>query len=510
MTAAVDTPTFDLDRYLAGLDEELLSTSAGRVLLTRLDPLLFAIVYLPHHILTNGELSLSEFHLDLIEQARRWVVPNLVPMGARDAYIAPRESGKSTWLFTILVMWAAAHGHVKFAAAFADSAPQAEQHLATFKKEIDGNDLLRRDYQELCKPGLRPAGTQVADNRTLFVAKSGFVFSARGVDTSVLGLKVGTLRPDLLILDDIEKDEAKYSPGLAKKRLGTIVDALLPLSVTARVVLVGTVTMPNSIMHQLVTSSRSTDPADTEQWIIDNRFRTHYYAPIITQPDGSRRSLWPERWPLAFLESIEHTRQYLKNYANDPMGADGEFWQLEDFTEADGGPPVHQVLSVDPAVKAKTTSDYTGLAVVSWAPKLRAHSVDECLHVKLIGEPLRARVLRLLVAHPGIQVIVVETNQGGDTWLSVFHDMPVRVVTVHQDEAKVDRAQRLLNHYQRRPTHVVHRKPLPELKAEMISFPRGLNDDMVDAVGTAVEFNEERLKRLRRPAGTAVTEATYA
>lgn len=516
MTAVLDAlaaAPFDLDAYLAQFDPELLAEPEGRRILTRLDPLLFAVLYLAHHITMEtdaldgdglpqlGDLSLSEFHLDLIEEAKTWVVRNTRPAACRDAYVAPRESGKSTWIFTVLILWAAAHGHIKFVAAFADSAPQAEQHLATFKKELDENGLLRTDYPALCAPGKRPAGTNVSDNRTLMVARSGFVFSARGIDTSVLGLKIGTLRPDLIILDDIEKDEARYSAAGARKRLGTVLDAILPLNIRARVVLTGTVTMPNSIMHQLVTAARSTDPADTEDWITDSRFRVHYYAPILTNPDGSRRSLWPEKWPLEFLESIEHTRQYAKNYANDPMGADGEFWRLEDFTVADGGPPVHQVLWIDPAVKDKTTSDYTGLAVVSWSPRLRAHSVDDALHVKLAPARLRDRVLRILEDHPAIGVVIIETNQGGDTWLAILHDLPVPLETKHEHQAKVERAQRLLNHYQKRPTHVVHRRHFPDLVGEMVSFPRGINDDIVDAVGAAVEYNEARLKAARRPVG---------
>ena len=107
--------------------------------------------------------------------------------------------------------------------------------------------------------------------------------------------------------------------------LGTIRDAVLPLSVYARVVLVGTVTMPDSIVHQLVKAARG-EP-DLPAWIAEEGFRAHYYAPITD--DG--QSVWPEKWPLAYLESIRHTRTYKKNYLNDPMGADGDYWSESDF-----------------------------------------------------------------------------------------------------------------------------------------------------------------------------------
>jgi hypothetical protein len=293
MTTLLQRPTeFDETSYLAGLDAELLATSEGRKILTRLDPLLFAVVYCPHHLSSEvgGPITLSRFHLDLIEQARHWVVPNDRPGAHRDAYIAPRDSGKSTWLFTLLPLWAAAHGHVKFVAAFSDSSTQAEVHLQTFKHELDHNQLLRADYPLLCQPEKRAlGGTTVADNRTLMLTKSGFVFSARGIDSAVLGLKVGTLRPDLIILDDIEKDESRYSTGGVRKRLITILDSILPLNVYARVLLAGTVTMPGSIVHQLVKAARTTE---VEPWIVDTGFRSHYYAPIIGADDGTEKSLW--------------------------------------------------------------------------------------------------------------------------------------------------------------------------------------------------------------------------
>jgi hypothetical protein len=81
---------------------------------------------------------------------------------------------------------------------------------------------------------------------------NGAIFAAKGVDSASLGMKVGNTRPDVLIFDDLEPDEARYSTALAEKRLGTFQDALLPLNIRARVVLVGTVTMPGSVTHQLV------------------------------------------------------------------------------------------------------------------------------------------------------------------------------------------------------------------------------------------------------------------
>lgn len=500
----LDAETFDLDAYLAQFDPRLLADPEGRRVLTRLDPLLFALVYLRHHLKdADGRITFGDAHLDWCRAGRAWVKSVTTPAEQRDAYIAPRNTGKSTWWFLMLPMWAAAQRHVKFAAAFAASATQAETHLGTFKREIDQNPLLRRDFPALCAPAKRPSGSSVADTQAMYVAKSGFVFAARGIDSSSLGMKVGEQRPDLLLLDDIEPDESSYSPDLAAKRKTTLLDAILPLNIYARVVICGTVTMPGSIVHQLVKHARGVESAG---WIREEGIRAHYSPPIVERPDGTERSMWPAKWPLAYLTEIRHTRSYAKNMANDPMGVSGGLWSADDFRYPhpdEGADPVtHMMLSIDPATTAKRASDFTGLAVVSWSAQHRRCTVHAALALKVAPGPLlRDRVLALLDEYPQIGLILIEVNQGGDTWQSVLHHMPVKVKTVHQNEPKFTRAEAVLNHYQR--GRVLHARRLPELEQQMCAFPKAPNDDMVDAAGSAVRRFIPPAKKASPSAGQA-------
>ncbi|MFE3031569.1 hypothetical protein ACFXKY_07960 [Streptomyces canus] len=503
----LDAESFDLNAYLARFDERLLADPEGRQILTRLDPLLFALIYLRHHLKDEeGHITFGDAHLDWCRAGRHWVRPPAAPASERDAWIAPRNTGKTTWWFLILPMWAAAHGHVRFAAAFASSATQAERHLSTFKRELDGNPLLRRDFPDLCAAAKRPSGQNVADTQSMYVAKSGFIFAAHGIDSSSLGMKVEEKRPDLLLCDDIEPDEASYSAELAKKRLTTLVDAILPLNIYARVVICGTVTMPGSIIHQLVRAAKG---VHVEAWIREEGIRAHHSLPIVQRADGTERSMWPAKWPIDYLVEIRHTRSYAKNMANDPLAADGALWTPEDFRYPDPpthpldrvgetlnaadrvdpvtglDPVTHMMLSIDPATTAKKASDFTGLAVVSWSTQQRRCTVHAAMALKVRpGPELRDRVLGLLDEFPRIGLILIEVNQGGDAWQAIFHDMPVKVKTVHQNEPKFVRAEGVLGLYQR--GRVLHARRLPELEQQMCTFPKGPNDDMVDAVGSAV------------------------
>src|SRR5690606_39463871 len=166
-----------------------------------------------------------------------------------------------------------------FIATFSDSTAQAEQHLANLRHELDTNELLRADFPELCQPALRADGLRVATRQDMLHQANGFVLVAKGLEAGVLGMKEGNLRPQLIILDDVEPGESNYSEYLVRKRLKTLLDVVLPLNDFARVILIGTVTMAGSIVHQLVQSVRTTEqPAD---WVRDERFTVHYFPPIV-------------------------------------------------------------------------------------------------------------------------------------------------------------------------------------------------------------------------------------
>jgi hypothetical protein len=539
VTAVQDVPTagplygeraglFVLDDYLRQFNPRMFAVAECRRLLTRLDPLLFALVYLPHHLRgaeTGEKVTFSEFHLDVYEEALKWSVPGALPAQDRDCYVAPRNAGKSTLFFLILPIWAAAHGHRKFIAAFADSGNQAEQHLATFKMEMEQNDLLREDFPELCTPMRTRSGGAVANRQSMYMAESGFVFGAKGIDSSSLGMKVGRRRPDLILCDDVEPDESNYSPYQKEKRLSTLTDAVLPLSVFARVVLVGTVTMPGSIVHDLVKTI--TKPGEeAPDWIADENWRVHYYPAILTDDDtGQQRSLWPAKWSLAWLLSIAHTRSYKKNYANDPMARDGVYWNEEDIVHHELPALTHQIITVDPAVTSKGTSDYTAIAVIGYSAHHQRVVVRAAWAIRIQpGEPLRKRMLGILDLYPETRGIVVEANQGGDTWkASVLTGMPVPVRTVHQSEPKEVRAARLLNWYQTKPRiarapgapttpavaassagpaspyadlpYVVHEQAIPQLEEQLVGFPNAAHDDLVDTVGTGADIFLGRKKK---------------
>lgn len=510
-----------LRRIIASLpDHTPEDARAIRVELARHDPVAFAILYLERHLRgreTGDRVTFAECHYEWAQLAiAEWTTPIGEPMQCRDAFIAPRSTGKSTWWFLILPLWAAAFGHVRFVAAFAQATGQAEGHLQTLRTELDTNALLRHDFPLLCTPARRQSGGKVADRQGMIHTASGFTFAARGLDSAVLGLKVGEVRPDAIVIDDGEPDEANYSPYLAKKRRGTIIDAIFALNVYARVVMVGTVTMVGSIAHQFVKHAAG-DIDEGNEWVGEERIRVHHHRAILANDDGTERSIWPEKWPLTWLISRRHTREYQKNYDNDPRAISGDYWQSDDFRYTTlGDLATRWILRVDPAITTKGTSDWTGMSVVACRPAakpargrdgkvLRVQPRPEGLpewmdpldsqceivaawQVRLAGEKLRAEVVRALARWQKIRAVVIETNAAGETWRTILHDLPagVKMLERHTSVGKEARFGSALTRWHE--GRVVHRERIPVLEDQLIGFPRTQFDDVADAAVGGVEF----------------------
>lgn len=495
---------------IGGRERLLLTRTEGRIALTRHNPLLFAYIYLPEHITSENAsssvrpgdaMTLSEFHLELLEYARTWEEPLGARKEYRDCFIAPRSSGKTTWLFLILPMWAAAHGHKRFIAAFSDSAPQAEGHLSTFKTELETNERLRLDFPDLCEPAKGTnVGRYLMNNRNQIKQANGFVFMARGADTKVLGMKVGNLRPDVLLFDDIESGESSYSAAEVRKRLDTLVSDLFALNDWARVCIIGTTTMPGSIIDQMrkfheykqrYDGDDMRNDIDAElRWIIDQNIDTHFWPAILTNEDGEERSFWPERFPLDNLNADRHTRDFAKNMMNRPISLEAGYWldddiEIKNCKVADGEEPYPRtILSVDPAVTTARASDYTGLAVVSRGADGQVY-VRHAEQVKLGSSALRDRVIELIEEYD-VKVVYVETNQGGDLWKQVFEDVPAKFRSVRQREKKELRATRALDFY--RKGRIFHTKHMSILEEQMLAFPKLQHDDVVDAVVSGILY----------------------
>jgi hypothetical protein len=299
--------------------------------------------------------------------------------------------------------------------------------------------------------------------------------------------------------DDVEKGEANYGDVTLAKRLVTLQDDIFPLNESAAVVIVGTVTRPGSIIHQLVKVAKDkVDPDDKDtEWIRDQRIRHHHYEPLIRGTGGVERSVWPAKWSVEYLQSIRHTRSYQKNYANDPRAYDGLLWCDSDFTYFQDGVdvwPTRWFLWVDPPTTERKTSDFAGVAVLGYVPvregvpeaQVLVYSAEEFnLTGRRLADQLQVVMQRFSSdTDEGIEMVAVEANQGGDLWLPVFSELPCRVQTYTVGDKKPVRFGKALEFYQQ--GRVRHIGELSRVEERMLQYPNVAYDDIIDAVAGGV------------------------
>jgi len=241
--------------------------------------------------------------------------------------------------------------------------------------ELASNSLLRNDFPEMADTyKLTKGGKAFQSNRHTTQRSNKFIFQAKGADSAVLGTNQGGLRPDLILFDDVEPSEANYSEASMKSRLSELQTTHFYLNLSAIVAIVGTTTMPDSIIDQIrrVGEAREEFPGGPAEfrdsldpdlrWVVDENIKSHYW-PAILEEEGQEVSLWPERWSMDYLNENRSTRAFALNMLNRPISKDGGYWDEADIALDE--PEAYDsltILAVDPAVVTKRTNDDTGLA----------------------------------------------------------------------------------------------------------------------------------------------------
>lgn len=491
---------FPFQRY-ANLNRHAFTHSSEyRILRTRMDPLLFGMIYFRKHLESPskpGHMSLANYHVDMAEIARAGYTKKSPGWReVRDTFIVPRDGGKSTWNSLINPIWGLAHGWIKFGVIFSDTADQAIILMKAIKDEFDTNERLQRDFPGLCLAARTWENRSAGDTKKSHYSAGGQTLLARGIEDGSLGLKSGSLRPDWIGLDDIQPAESKYGPTKRQQRLDDVQNVILPMNVRARVVWSGTTVMYGCLIHEFVRAARG---VPHEKWIEAQNFTPHYFPAIMTYDDGTEYSVWPQKWSLAQLDSIRTSKDFAWNYDNDPHSSSDPYW-LEGTFNHNLFPIDERGMVLDFATTSKATSDYTGVVIGGYSRPRRKVLKEYGLAVKQDPANIRKLVGQIFRdnKNPPITTLIMEINQGGDTWYEILKPVipsNCEVIFVNAGVKKNEndlgagskkvRARRDSNYY---AYGWVHHHPVHcrKMEQQMCAFggaKEAPNDDLVDAGG---------------------------
>ncbi len=253
----------------------------------RFNLLLFLVTYFPN---STGLSPFGDDHKKMIARIRTAILE-----GGRFVNATYRGAAKTT-IAENAVIWATLYGHRKFVPIFTADASLASGIVESIKLELSENELLAEDFPEVshaiaalegksqrCRSQTQggrlthidmtadtiilPTITFEAEQNddTKLTSASGAIISAFGITGSIRGLKHkradGTQqRPDFVIVDDPQSDEAASSPLQIEKRLKVIRKTILRLAGHGRsiaVVINATVIQTNDLVDQLLDHERN-------------------------------------------------------------------------------------------------------------------------------------------------------------------------------------------------------------------------------------------------------------
>lgn len=203
----------------------------------------FCRTYFPHYFAKPSSRLhqyFSKRYLDMIQRACQ------TGEGDKEANAAPRGNAKSTWGTFGLPLWAAAFRKRKFALIVSETRGQAESFLSFIKLELESNERLQQDFPELCGEGPKWTADQI-------ITRNGVKIQAAGAQQKLRGLRHGSCRPDLVIVDDLENDESVESPEQRRKLENWFFKALMKIGQPDTVfIVVGTILHYDSLLSRLL------------------------------------------------------------------------------------------------------------------------------------------------------------------------------------------------------------------------------------------------------------------
>jgi len=242
------------------------------------------------------------------------------------------------------------------------------------------------------------------------------------------------------------------------------------------------------------------DYNDLYQHILDEH-REEYNILIRRAIKADGTAFFPQRLSLEELAKIKNKQgsaHFSKQYMNEPIDDETATFKRKDmirktWEDIGEGHPINWYLSIDPSYEGEY-SDYAALVVAGMDYKQEmyvrhvtrqkmtyAGIIDEAF--KLYTEFLPKAVLLETVGTQ--KSIMYELNNQMNlrsAWL------PLKEIT-HRAKSKEERIRGLAPFYEfGRIFHLKDCKQLDELEYELIHFPKGKHDDVIDALASILEF----------------------
>ena len=429
-----------------------------RIIKAENDFVFFAKEYLPHIFtkpFVDYQIEIINYLLD--ENIKRVVIA------------APRQHGKTSLVYVGYTLWSALFGKNKYIIVISSSEEQAKEQLSNIKLEIESNQKINEDFGDL--------KTEIWSNNRIQL-KNGVYIVSKGVGSAIRGLMRRGLRPELIILDDIEKEIHSESITMRKKLKNWFYRAVMNLGKDSKIFVIGTILHYDSLLNELI--SRGSELG----WFVKK------YKAI--RDDG--KPLNPYLWS---IEELEKRKQEIGSIAfstefmNEPLSEEDRLFREEWIVYYERNEIINKKLDIymgiDPALGK---GDYSAIVVVG-KDNYGIFYVLESYGKKITIDKFMEDIIQMYIKFKPI-AIAFETI----SFQKVFKDYLFEKAR----ERNIILPIKEVKHNSSKETRIAKLSPLIEngflrfrkddrmLIEQLLTFPKGSNDDLPDALEMAVSI----------------------
>ncbi len=247
--------------------------------------------------------SLSEETIDKLKEYVHEKYHNLLRPTKHLAgamFAEPREHGKTVrWSFAY-VLWRALTGKCKYALLIGASGDASRENNINIKLELEENERILEDFGDLKGKVWRDDRIELLNNTCI---------QSKGSGASMRGTRYRQFRPDLIVLDDVLKDDAVESPSQRDKTSRWLKRVVFNLGKNSFIIWVNTIFHSDDPISRLMDEVAS---GKLKRWIA---VRLSCFRPDSTP-------LWPEYWSQEALEEKQDQLgfdSFSTEWCNEPL-----------------------------------------------------------------------------------------------------------------------------------------------------------------------------------------------
>jgi predicted phage terminase large subunit-like protein len=413
----------------------------------------------------------------------------------RVAVAAPRYHAKSTAVTHCFVLACVLFKIKQYVLIVSDTEGQAVEFLGDIKRELEENEELRSIFG--VERILKSTDTDV---RCELRGGHQFRIMAFGAEQKIRGRKWRNKRPDLVVCDDLENDEAVTNEERRHKFRTWFLNALRRVgSKSCHFRVVGTILHQDSILSRFMPKLTSPTIQTDGLRFWDPAFEEESgWKSILYQAHNEDFSqiLWPENYDRQYFEDIRkeyqaqgHPEGYSQEYLNRPVDKSVAYFRQEDLRPIeDTDEYMDYYVGADLAVSTRDQRAYTAIVVAGLTAsgvlkvvdvrRFRGDSlriVEEMFSVQSRYNPVLFAVESENIAKSIGPFLYEEMGKNGKPFINL-RELP----TNNKDKQR--RARSIQARTRAGKVQFDHTASWwPEFQEELIYFDRGTYFDQVDA-----------------------------